>query len=180
MPPATTDALAAAAQSVQYVHTWIQVVFAVVIIVLGTGAWLLIMWVNKKAGENKKVIEANKATEEERAKNTKFVRDQQNKDTNDKIDSVAKRLDEHINVDRANEEKMQKSIDKINDRQDKMNEMVRDMKDSMIMKQEFSIFAQTMTRDFSGLNSRFSEVREMMISIDATLKERARHEYNGV
>lgn len=177
MPPATNDALTAAAQSVQYVHTWTQVVFAFVVIVCASCGWAFVIWVRRKAGENKKLIEQTKKTEEERAKNTKLVRDQQNKETNDRIDDVAKRLDDHINADKLNEEKMQKSIDKTSDRLDKMNEMVRDMKDSMIMKQEFSIFAQTMTKDFSGLNSRFSEVREMMISIDATLKERARHEH---
>jgi len=179
VPTGTSDALAAAAQSVQYVHTWMQVVFAFVVIVCASCGWAFVIWVRRKAGENKKLIELNKENEAERARNTKLERDHQHKETNDKIDDVAKRLDEHINADRANEEKMQKSIDKINDRQDKMNEMVRDMKDSMIMKQEFSIFAQTMTKDFSGLNSRFSEVREMMISIDATLKERARHEHNA-
>jgi uncharacterized Zn finger protein (UPF0148 family) len=148
-----------------------------VVIVCASCGWAFVIWVRRKAGENKKLIEQTKKTEEERAKNTKLVRDQQNKETNDRIDDVAKRLDDHINADKLNEEKMQKSIDKTSDRLDKMNEMVRDMKDSMIMKQEFSIFAQTMTKDFSGLNSRFSEVREMMISIDATLKERARHEH---
>ena len=178
MPTGTTDALATAAQAVQYVHTWMQVVFAFVVIVTAACGYAFVIWVKRKSLDNRKLIEANRATEEERAKNTKLVRDQQNKDVKDEINSVAKRLDEHINTDRANEEKMQKSIDKTSDRLDKMNEMVRDMKDSMVMKQEFSIFTQKMREDFSGLNTRVSDVREMMIEVSATLKERARHERN--
>jgi len=127
---------------------------------------ILIVWINKISKEgkalaesNRQNIETNKLLEKKEIEERGMIRDQQNKETNGRLDDVVKRLDEHISADKANDEETRR-------RMDKLTETLSNVKENMVLRSEQS-----------ALYDKVNKISEIVVDISATLKERARHEH---
>lgn len=175
MPP---EAYTAAAEAIKNVNSHLQLAVAVFICI----SFLIGAWLTKVDRDSKKLVAANRELEKSETEKRKIERDKREDEMENRLvkadtaimenlRTVNEKLENHINSDRANEDKMQLRIDKMDDK-------LRNIESSMVMRQEFSIFAQKMSADFSGLNSRIGDMREAMIKLTATFeeRERAKHE----
>jgi len=142
---------------------------------------LLAVYIIYVARNSKKVIELVKDNEHKETAIRKAERDKQIDDLKndlvktdtalaESVRSVSEKLENHINLDKVNDDKIQSRIDKMDDK-------LRNIETGMIMKQEFSIFTQKVSGDFSGLNTRVSDVREAVIKLSAVIEERMKYEH---
>lgn len=164
-------AYSAAAEAVKFIHNPWQIIFTII----GFCGVAFIIWLNKKMNSNAQITkletEARKAARDKQIDEWTYTLTTADEKLAESIRTVGEKLENHINIDKINEDKIQTRIDKMDDK-------LRNIETGMVMKQEFSIFSQKMSADFSGLNGRVSEVREEIIKLTATLEERAKHGRN--